>query len=343
MGSFNQKMIQLVLGRRGGSTRVKILRLLFERPYNTNQMAHLLNLNYGTIKYHVNKLLENGMIEGSGIEGYGQVYNISSDMRESRDIFEKVVKRYSDIKASPDLFEDMIKQTHDSVFFLDNDGNVLFTNESAERLFGYTEEEILGRPLNIFVDPGFLKRASDSLNNEKEVRPMDIKGRTKAGDIKDINVHIDVIENAVGDKIGTYVLSRDITERKKVERALTDAEDLLEDILETLPIPIVLLDDDIRMVYANPSFCHLFEIEQKGCLMKTLYTLWDRHLNIPELKGTIGELVTKDIPIKDYRVTLDLPKGRRKTMLVNIRRLTRGHGKGGKLLLTMEDLSTLSS
>ena len=338
MSPFDQRMVQLILGKRGGPTRINIIELLRTQPYNTNQLAHLLGLNYRTVKFHIKKLIKNGLVEGSGVDGYGQVYHLTPDMERSYKVFLDVIKKYSDIKASPHFFEQVIKQTHDSVFFLDSEGKVLFMNESAETLFGYSEDELLGKELCIFTEPDLPGRYIKGVKEEGEIKPFDTKGKRRSGETIEINVHIDVIEDVDKNVIGMYVLSRDIKERKAVEMALRDAQEYLEDILETIPIPIVLLDENTNVIYANPSFCDLFGIEPEDSLRKNLHEIGNKHLDIPELKNLMRELLADEIPIDNFQVDLDLPNGGPKRMLLNVRPLIKKSERTTQMLLLCSEM-----
>jgi DNA-binding transcriptional ArsR family regulator len=69
-------------GTRGGPNRVAILRALRERPRNPNQLADALNLNYDTVRHHLDVLADNGVVRASGDE-YGAVYLPSDAVREN--------------------------------------------------------------------------------------------------------------------------------------------------------------------------------------------------------------------------------------------------------------------
>jgi len=63
-------------GTRGGGTRLRIIMLLFERPYNTHQMAQELGLDYKAVQHHLRVMEKNNLVSKIG-EGYGVLYRIS--------------------------------------------------------------------------------------------------------------------------------------------------------------------------------------------------------------------------------------------------------------------------
>lgn len=54
----DKKLLYLIVGRKGGKTTIRILDKILMRPYNKNQLANQLNLDYNTITHHI-KILEN--------------------------------------------------------------------------------------------------------------------------------------------------------------------------------------------------------------------------------------------------------------------------------------------
>ncbi len=55
-------LLYLFSGTRGGFTRLKIIALLIERPYNTHQLAKKLELDYKAIQHHMKVLMKNNLI-----------------------------------------------------------------------------------------------------------------------------------------------------------------------------------------------------------------------------------------------------------------------------------------
>jgi len=81
----------LLAGTRGGENRARIIRTLAERPRNANQLAELLDLEYNTIRYHLEKLVEHDVVESSGDE-YGALYFLTDRFERHRDEFERITE-----------------------------------------------------------------------------------------------------------------------------------------------------------------------------------------------------------------------------------------------------------
>ena len=82
----------LIAGTRGGVSRAKIIQALNESPKNANQLATLLNMDYRTIRHHLQVLEKNKIITSAG-EGYGMTYFLSPAMEENYAMFEEIVNK----------------------------------------------------------------------------------------------------------------------------------------------------------------------------------------------------------------------------------------------------------
>jgi DNA-binding transcriptional ArsR family regulator len=79
----------LFAGSRGGNNRIKIIDLLKERPYNMNQLAEALGLDYKAIQHHIVVLEKNNLVSKIG-EKYWVVYFISNYLEVNIDAFNEV-------------------------------------------------------------------------------------------------------------------------------------------------------------------------------------------------------------------------------------------------------------
>ncbi len=83
----------LFTGTRGGDNRIKIMVLLTEKPLNINQLSKELGLDYKAIKFHIEVLEKNNMVEHTG-EKYGVAYFLSTFLEYNIDAFNEIVAEF---------------------------------------------------------------------------------------------------------------------------------------------------------------------------------------------------------------------------------------------------------
>ncbi len=95
-------LLYLFSGTRGGFTRLKIIALLIERPYNTHQLAKKLELDYKAIQHHMKVLMKNNLITKVG-DKYGAIFHLSNflefNIRALDDVFEKLERQLNSKKV----------------------------------------------------------------------------------------------------------------------------------------------------------------------------------------------------------------------------------------------------
>jgi predicted transcriptional regulator len=82
----------LVGATRGGPMRLRLIALLRERPYNTNQVSELLHIDYKTAQHHLRVLVENRVAEAQG-DRYGAQYFLTKEMLENLPEFDMILQR----------------------------------------------------------------------------------------------------------------------------------------------------------------------------------------------------------------------------------------------------------
>ena len=119
----------------------------------------------------------------------------------------------------------------DAIVSKDVDGVITSWNEGAERIFGYTAEEIIGRSITVLIptdrqdeEPGILRRIlrGDRIEHYETVR------QRKDGSRIDISLTVSPIKNAEGKIIGASKIARDITDRKRLDEQLRQQSARLE-------------------------------------------------------------------------------------------------------------------
>ena len=83
----------LIAGSKGGENRARIIKELNNRPYNVNQLAEKLYLDYKTVRYHIDILEENDIVESTG-KKYGALYFLKNKMETEYNVFLDIWKEF---------------------------------------------------------------------------------------------------------------------------------------------------------------------------------------------------------------------------------------------------------
>ncbi|SEM98019.1 transcriptional regulator, ArsR family [Halorientalis persicus] len=81
----------LLAGTRGGENRARIIRTLDERPRNANQLAEHMDVDYNTVRHHLDMLEDHDVVEPGG-DDYGQLYFLTDRFEHHRDAFEEIIE-----------------------------------------------------------------------------------------------------------------------------------------------------------------------------------------------------------------------------------------------------------
>jgi len=85
----------VLTGTRGGANRVRLLRAIDDRPRNANQLAEDLDLDYKTVRHHLDVLMDNDVVERSG-DDYGAVYLPTPRARQHWSTIETIMEQTDD-------------------------------------------------------------------------------------------------------------------------------------------------------------------------------------------------------------------------------------------------------
>jgi PAS domain S-box-containing protein len=117
----------------------------------------------------------------------------------------------------------IVESSDDAIISKDLNGIVRSWNRSAERLFGYTAEEVIGKSITIVIPPDRLGEEPQilgRLQRGERVDHFETIRRHKDGTLLDISLTISPVKNSEGKVVGASKIARDITERKRQEQAL---------------------------------------------------------------------------------------------------------------------------
>jgi two-component system, sensor histidine kinase len=134
------------------------------------------------------------------------------------------------------------------------EGTVTSWNLGAERLYGYTADEVIGRSIVMIAPPGRQSEVTEimaRLEGGERVPPFETVRRHKDGRLIPIRLSVSPIKDPSGRTIGSASISRDLTAQKQAESALRASQQQAIEILESISDGFYTLDREERLTYVN--------------------------------------------------------------------------------------------
>jgi PAS domain S-box-containing protein len=235
----------------------------------------------------------------------------------------------------------------DAIIATDTEGRVTSLNPVAEKLTGWTSREATGQPLeSVFqiVNEDTRRKVENPVTKAlREGTVVGLANHTllirKDGTERPIDDSAAPIRSAGGGIIGVVLVFRDITERRKTERAVQVALEYAENIVETVREAMLVLDGDLRVKSGNGAFYRTFRVTPAETVGRLVYDLGNRQWNIPALRQLLEHILPQQSAFNDFEVAHDFMAIGRKVMLLNARRIQQDDTDTGLILLAIEDIT----
>jgi two-component system CheB/CheR fusion protein len=267
-----------------------------------------------------------------------------SSKEELQSVNEELMSVNTELQAKIDallLAEDdmknLLNSTGVATVFLDNNLNVRRFTPGATKIIRLAAADV-GRPIADIVS----NLKEDLLvENAGEVLEK-LTNREMQAEAKDGKHYLmrmmpyRTANNAIGGVVMTFT---EITALQKLAASLADASEYAESIVETVREPLVILNDELRIVSANASFYRTFRTSRKKTENKLIYDLGNRQWDIPDLRTLLETILPEKKEFEGFRVEHTFPEIGKRTMLLNARRLQRKATKEDLILLAIEDIT----
>jgi PAS domain S-box-containing protein len=207
----------------------------------------------------------------------------------------------------------LIDRSPMAVIEWNTDLKVVRWNASAERIFGFSADEILGHNANQFILPA----SQHELVNEIVMQILKQKNGThsinenltKSGQVITCEWFNTPLVNAADEVIGIISMVSDVSDRRRTEQRLQDSERFLNSVLNSNPDLMGVKDEQFRFVLVNDAFCQRLGRDRSEIIGKTEYDLFpaaeaDQRRKVDELVLATGKehIVERSITLPNEEI-----------------------------------------
>jgi PAS domain S-box-containing protein len=203
-------------------------------------------------------------------------------------------------KAVMPLLTAALATTPDGMVTINAHGEVVLWNRAAEKMFGYTTDEVIGKPLTIIMPERFQEAHKSSLDRVASGGKPKVIGKTveMAGlkkDKSEFPLELSLAKWKTGEGVFFTAVIRDITERKQAEEKLRISEKRYRQLLENLQEGVWVIDKDACTTFVNRPMAEMLGYTQNEMLGKHLFSFMDErgveiaNLNLERRKQGIKE------------------------------------------------------
>lgn len=192
------------------------------------------------------------------------IFDTDGEMIEYLSVGRDITKRKLVEEAlfkSEQLYRTILDNIRDVYYRCDNDGTLLMVSPSGPKLLGYdSSEEIIGHKLSevFYPSPEERRKFLEIIHRKQEVIDYEMIIKKRDGTPIVVSMNSQVLHDSDGNSTGVEGIIRDISLRKRAEKALHVSEERFHKITDLSPFPIAIIDKSGNYLYVNNIFTQLF-------------------------------------------------------------------------------------
>jgi len=239
-------------------------------------------------------------------------------------------------RATSSDLQNILNSMDVATLVLDAGLNIRFFTPAAKSLFNVIASDI-GRPLadlaHRFKDNDLMPDARAVLASQTPIR-REVKADDGRWFIRGMLPYRGD-DNGVQGLVITFA---GISEIKAAERETEAARAYLDSIIATIRQPLVVLDDELRVISASSSFLRVFSIKPEELIGRHLLGA-GKHLDVPALREFLASIQIRGTTINDHEVEIELPGWGRRAFLMSARVLREAPAAKRKILVSIVDVT----
>lgn len=222
-------------------------------------------------------------------------------------------------KLAEEKFEQLaaiVQSSEDAIIGKTLDGIITSWNKGAEKVYGYTEEEAVGKPISLLIPPGRedeLPRILKTIKAGNHVDRCETVRRKKDGTDIQVSLMISPVQDIDGKVVGASTIARDITERKKAEEIVFSTSQYTRSLIEASLDPLVTISANGKITDVNKAT----ETVTGYSRDKLIQTDFSDYFVDPEKARAGYQRVFREGFVRDYPLEIRHKSGRVTAVLYN--------------------------
>ncbi len=247
---------------------------------------------------------------------------LQSTNEELRTVNFEHQQKIDEVSKAYDDLNNLLGATEVAALFLDRDLRIRRFTPATRKIFRLIERDV-GRPLDdISTTLQYPALPTDIGHTIETLTRTDKEVASTGGWYHVQIVPYRTTANVIGGAVVTFI---DIG--------------LAEAIVETVRQPLLILDQDLKIITANPAFYQCFRTRPEETVGVRIYELGNNQWDLPELRKLLEQIVPQDTKFEGFQVQATFPKIGPRTMLLNARQTIRKGEATGRILLAFEDIT----
>ncbi|MCK9615377.1 MAG: PAS domain-containing protein [Candidatus Omnitrophica bacterium] len=128
-------------------------------------------------------------------------------------------------------------------------------------------------------------------------------------------------------------------EEKNKQQEIQEAREYAECIINAVREPLVVLDQDLKIISVSNSFYDIFKVKPEETIGKLIYDVGNRQWDVSKLRELLETILPKSASFDNFEIEHDFPGLGKRIMLLNARKIPRPSGKPNIILLAIEDIT----
>lgn len=240
------------------------------------------------------------------------------------------------------FFKNLFENAKDACLIIfDENGKILDMNIGLLKTFGYYKEDLINKHISIIFS-----------EDDKKIRRPEIEIAT----VLQLGSYID--KNFVAHKNGTWIwcqheciltkngageifivkIIQSLHEQKLLEKHLVESYELFEGLIETINHPLVILDNEMRVLTTNKTFYEIFSID-KIPMDQSIFEICPP-LSSSKLKDLLLDILPKKTTVTDFEVEYNSPRFGPKKFSLNAMQFKQGGETEPKILISITDITS---